>query len=184
MIGVDKKGTTRRKFIKHAAAAGVGALAFAYVRPTLTTVGVKPAFAQTTPGAEGCTPGYWKNHVEYPWPSGYWPSEAFDSVFNVPGAPSPYWTSLGGGISLLSVLKQGGGQEKALGRHAVAALLNAADDNVVYGYTVTQVIDMVNGALASGDSTTIENTKNSLAGENERNCPGGARGVDPTDDIY
>ena len=176
MIGVDKKGTTRRKFIKHAAAAGVGVLAFAYVKPTLTTVGVKPAFAQTTPGAEGCTPGYWKNHYEYPWTwAGYSPSQAFDGVFSVPGA---YSSTLGSGKSLLSVLQQGGGQEKALGRHAVAALLNASDDNIAYGYTTTLVIGMVNTALATEDDSEIEATKNLLVGENERNCPGGARAAD------
>lgn len=46
------------------------------------------------------------------------------------------------GMSLLDVLGQGGGGDKALGRHAVAALLNALSPSVDYPYTSAQVKQM------------------------------------------
>ncbi len=62
---------------------------------------------------------------------------------------------------------EGGGGEKALARHAVAALLNASK-GLDYEYTTNQVIAMVQAAYASG---LFEATKNLFAFANEINCP-------------
>ena len=69
---------------------------------------------------------------------------------------------------LLRALKQGGGGAAALGRHATAALLNAANGAVSYGFTAAQVIALVQEAFATGD---FEAAKNALEAENERGCP-------------
>jgi hypothetical protein len=49
MMDERKTGVSRRRFIKQAAAAGVGVLVGTYVRPTLKTVHIQPAFAAGTP---------------------------------------------------------------------------------------------------------------------------------------
>ena len=110
-------------------------------------------------GGEGCTPGYWKqSHHFDSWPSSYAPGDDYDTVFGVS-------SSFGG--TLLDALKRGGGKEKALGRHAVAALLNAGS-GVDYAFTEAGVIQMVQDAYSSGDFNGV---KDELATENERGCP-------------
>jgi hypothetical protein len=121
-------------------------------------------------GGEGCTPGYWKNHAgTYSWSNGgqkkpsawmgYSPLDGFDATFGV--------TSSFGG-TLIDALVRGGGGEIALGRHAVAALLNAAHSGVDYDLTAAEVISAVQAAYASGD---FEGAKNTLASLNEQGCP-------------
>ena len=70
--------------------------------------------------------------------------------------------------SLLQALKLDGGGYKALMRHAVAALLNAASSNVNYFYSEAEVIALVQDAFATGDYETV---KNLLAAQNEPGCP-------------
>lgn len=121
-------------------------------------------------GGEGCTPGYWKNHAGafshskggQKKPSAwqvYSPTDSYDGVFGVV-------SSFGG--DLIEALNRGGGGENALGRHATAALLNAAHSGVSYAFTTAQVIAIVQGAYASGDFT---GAKDQLASENEQGCP-------------
>jgi hypothetical protein len=68
---------------------------------------------------EGLTPGFWKNHAEA-WVQ-YSPDDSFNTVFGV-GPDRP----------LMKVLRTGGGGDRALGRHAVAALLNIAHPGIDY----------------------------------------------------
>ena len=111
----------------------------------------------TTPaGGEGLTPGFWKQPQHFSFWTGYTPTDSYNTVFGVNDPDSP---------TLLGALSRGGGGRKALGRHAVAALLNAAHANVDYAYTTAQVIAMVQQAYASGD---FETPKNLLAKENEK----------------
>lgn len=122
------------------------------------------------PGGEGCTPGYWKNHAgadshsnggqmkPSSW-EGFDPSDGFDATFGV--------TSSFGG-TLMEALTRGGGGEIALGRHAVAALLNAANSGVQYDLDVAGVIAVVQAAYGSGD---FEGAKDTLATLNEQGCP-------------
>src|SRR4051812_5285055 len=103
-------------------------------------------------GTQGCTPGYWKqSHHFDSWPAGIAPTDLFGPTF--------LNTSTFATMTLLAVLEQGGGGDKALGRHAVAALLNALSPGVDYPYTSAQVQWMVFTALASNDAKTIEATK-------------------------
>ena len=114
---------------------------------------------ECTADLQGCTPGYWKNIRKHgdSW-YGYSPDMLFDDVFGVDA----------GGITLLDALKRGGGGEYALGRHAVAALLDAANPDVNYTYYESQVIALVQDAFGSGD---FEPTKDLLADANEQMCP-------------
>ena len=112
------------------------------------------AYEPPPPGDEGCTPGYWKNLRKHrdDW-VGFAPTDSFSDVFGV-GPDRP----------LRRVLRTGGGGYRALYRHAVAALLNAANPNVNYAYTVQQVISMV-------DTDDPETIKDQLEAENEQGCP-------------
>jgi len=98
-------------------------------------------------GCEGLTPGYWKQpHHCDDW-SGFTPDQDYNQVFGVSDPDSP---------TLLEALQRGGGRHKALGRHSVAALLNAAHDNVEYAFTQTQIISMVQAAFATGDFNGVK----------------------------
>jgi hypothetical protein len=91
-------------------------------------------------GGEGCTPGYWKNHLEDWGPSGYSPGDIFDLVFGT-SYFSPTYT-------LDDAVNQGGGGVNRLARHGTAALLNAAHPGVNYPYSVAQVIAWVQAGIA------------------------------------
>jgi hypothetical protein len=112
-------------------------------------------------GGEGCTPGYWKQEQHFDsWPSPYYPEMQFSDVFEdaFPGQ------------TLLDVVSTGGGGLEALGRHAVAALLNGASDGVSYDLTADQVIDMFND-IYPGTEDEYEALKDIFANYNEQGCP-------------
>lgn len=110
-------------------------------------------------GGEGCTPGYWKQSQHFDsWPAGINPTDLFSAHFD-DAFP---------GMTLLSVLKQGGGGLKALGRHTVAALLNAASSGVNYDQTATDVVNDFNAVFPGGDYQT---QKDIFANLNEQGCP-------------
>jgi hypothetical protein len=118
-----------------------------------------PPPTPTPDGGEGCTPGYWKQEQHFgSWTPPYDPSDLFSSVFE-DAFP---------GMTLLQVLELGGGGLNALGRHTVAALLNAASGDVDYDMTTTEVIDAFNDVFPGGDYETL---KNELADLNEQGCP-------------
>jgi hypothetical protein len=71
-------------------------------------------------------------------------------------------------MTLLEVLEQGGGGLEALGRHTVAALLNAASPGVSYDLTVNDVIEGFNDVFPGGD---YESLKDIFEGFNEQFCP-------------
>jgi hypothetical protein len=111
-------------------------------------------------GCQGCTPGYWKNvrmHGCY-W-MGYSPDDDFDTVFGV--------DMFDPDLTLLEALNNGGGGYNALGRHAVAALLNARA-NIGFGFLEGEVINSVQLAVANGDP---ECYKDQLEKCNESYCP-------------
>ena len=110
-------------------------------------------------GGDGCTPGYWKQpHHFDSWTYPYAPDTLFSDVFE-DAFP---------GMTLLQVLRQGGGKLNALGRHTVAALLNAASLDVSYDLTVSQVIDRFNSEYPDGDYSGLKNTFEYF---NELGCP-------------
>ena len=112
---------------------------------------------------EGCTPGYWKNHTIYKnrnaWVT-YTPNQTFNSVFE----------NAFPGKTLLQVLKQGGGGLNALGRHTVAALLNAANPDVAYPLTPGQVINKFD-SVYPGSKKKYNWLKNKFENYNEAGCP-------------
>jgi hypothetical protein len=112
-------------------------------------------------GGEGCTPGFWKNH---PFPEPYTPETLFNDVFGVTIAGDE-------DLTLGEALNLGGGGENALARQAVAALLNAASDEIDFEFTVEEVIEKVQDAIASGDPEEIEDLKDEFDRENNRGCP-------------
>ena len=108
---------------------------------------------------QGCTPGYWRQQQHF----GNWSyalDASFDSTFGV--------NLFDPDITLLEAVQLGGGGVEALARHAVAALLNAANPNVTYPYSVSDVISMVQQAATTG---SYEATKNLFETANEAGCP-------------
>ena len=111
-------------------------------------------------GGEGCTPGYWKQSQHFDsYAAPYSPTTLFVDAFGVNAFP---------GMTLRDVMRQGGGGLKALGRHAVAALLNAASDDVEYDRTPAQVINSFANAYATGSYEFLKNVFESF---NEQGCP-------------
>jgi hypothetical protein len=110
--------------------------------------------------AGGCTPGYWKqpHHLDS-W-VGYLPTNSFNTVFGVTASFNP--------STLLDALWLGGGGQRALARHAVAALLNAARTDYSYTFTQAEIIAGVQSAFASGD---YEPFKDLLDRANNTGCP-------------
>jgi len=116
---------------------------------------VKPATTTNT-GGQGLTPGFWKQSQHFQFWVGYTQTDSFNAVFGVNDPDNP---------TLLGALQTGGGGYKALGRHAVAALLNAANDHINFAFTQAQVIALVQNAYTTGDFETAQNI---LAAENEK----------------
>lgn len=112
------------------------------------------------PGAEGCTPGFWKNHLSAWGATGHNPGDDFDATFGV--------DLFDPNITLQQALNLGGAGVKALARHAVAALLNASHPDVDYPLSSAQIIAAVQAAASSGD---FETTKNQFEAGNELGCP-------------
>jgi len=126
-------------------------------------------------GEEGCTPGYWKNNADkkgaVAWSPGYTPLTTLGSlgIVNTIGVdPSD--------LTMGEALYFGGGPdledwENRLLKHATAAILNAANAEVFYPWTVAEIIDEVNTALASDDEEEINGLKDELDGLNNLGCP-------------
>jgi len=103
-------------------------------------------------GDEGCTPGFWRNHLAW-WPcAGYSPDDKVNETFGCDLVADDDLT-LGEAIDAPQTYG-------VLPFHAIAALLNAACDEVDFGLSVGQVKDLA----CAGD-------KNALADENEKGCP-------------
>ncbi len=113
------------------------------------------------PTSQGCTPGYWRQVHHYGNWVNYAPSDLFDDVFGV---------SYDSDLELGDAVQLNGGQEKALFRHAVAALLNAASPLVDYPFTEGEIIASTAAAFNSGDNGIMESLKNEFADANEAGC--------------
>jgi hypothetical protein len=137
---------------------------------TPTTTETTPTTTTQPPGGEGCTPGYWKNHLSSWGPTGYSPSQALSTVFSAGGLGSL------GSSTLLEALSFKGGntlteKKQILLRAAVASLLNAAHPDVDFGASPAAVIAAVNAALSSGDADEILDLASSLDARNNGGCP-------------
>ena len=115
-------------------------------------------------GNEGCTPGYWKQSQHFDSWVGYLTTDNFDTVFGV--------NFFNPDLTLLEAVSQNGSSNPfaALGRNAVAALLNSTNPGVSYAYTTAQVIDIVQGDGAYAGLTIAQRTA-LLSTENVKGCP-------------
>jgi hypothetical protein len=115
------------------------------------------------PGDEGCTPGYWKNHVES-WQV-YAPGATLTSVFGSDALSGTLLDALGfgGGSGIV-------GAKRILLRAAAAALLNAAHSGVDYTETTGAIIDAVTDALG-GSREEMLALAASLDADNNLGCP-------------
>jgi hypothetical protein len=120
---------------------------------------VKPTTTQTM-GGQGLTPGFWKQSQHFQFWTGYTQSQNYNTVFGLTAGHNDDPS-----LTLLGALQRGGGAQNALGRHAVAALLNASNPNINFAFTPAQVIALVQNAYATGN---YEAAKNTLAAENEK----------------
>lgn len=131
----------------------------------------------TTPGDEGCTPGYWKTHSVYApgnqadsWgPTGWDADDPLTDAFSEAAAYAV------GGRTLHQALDGGGGPgaeggARILARAAVAALLNAAHPDVAYPRSEASVISDVNAAFASGNRNTMLALAAALDLDNNLGC--------------
>jgi hypothetical protein len=122
-------------------------------------------------GQIGCSHGYWKNHASSWLATGYSQQDTVGRVF----AGTIPWPAVATS-SLSEALKFGGGSGvegavKNLMRQAVAALLNAAHPDVPYPRTATEVINLVDRALASNDRQTILRLAGEFDRDNNLGCP-------------
>ena len=119
--------------------------------------------------AEGCTPGYWKTHLN-DW-VGYAPGARVDSVF----ASASVFPSLADDSLVTALGYPGGpgasGGARILLRAAVAALLNESHPDVEY--SIDGVIGLVNAALSTQDRATMISLGGILDGANNGidGCP-------------
>jgi cysteine-rich repeat protein len=120
---------------------------------------------------EGCTPGYWKNHL-FAWGmTAYTPETLVGAVFDLPTD----FASVGSS-TLLEALRFHGGPDpidaaRNLIKHATAALLNATHPDVDYMRAAADIIDDVNAAMATGDSHEMNTLKSALDDDNNSGCP-------------
>jgi hypothetical protein len=105
-----------------------------------------------TTGGEGCTPGFWRNHLSWWSCTGYSPNDKVNATFGC--------DLVGDDDLTLGTVIDAPQTYGALAFHAIAALLNASCDKVDFGLSVDEVKDLA----CAGD-------KDSLASENEMGCP-------------
>lgn len=101
---------------------------------------------------QGCTPGYWKNHLSAWSATGFAPGDDFDTTFGV--------DLFDPDITLEEGVNAKGGHENRLARHGTAALLSASHPDVSYDLTVAEVM----AAVQAGDADLLE-------ASNEQFCP-------------
>lgn len=142
---------------------------------SLTIVGVASTAQANVVGMQGCTPGYWKNHTSA-WQEAN-PGQLVKNKYSDATDFVANWT-------LLQALQGGGGPgvnggAQILARAAVAAWLNAADDNLGYPWRRAApglggrppLVETVNAAFASGDRDTMIMLAAQLDADNNLGCP-------------
>jgi hypothetical protein len=103
-------------------------------------------------GGEGCTPGFWRNHLSHWAATDYSPGDLVNDTFGC-DLVADDGVTLGEAIDAPQTYG-------ALVFHAIAGLLNATHPDVDYGLSASEVIDLA----CAGDKDTI-------AEENEEGCP-------------
>jgi hypothetical protein len=132
-------------------------------------------------GEQGCTPGFWKVQPKFEpthcWCDSYDPDDLVSEVFSIPASLGNDLQKKADGVpdTLDEALAYGGGKgvegaARNLLRSAVAAVLNACNDNVAYPMGEQAVINAVNAALATLDRGTILTLHSELDGYNNLGC--------------
>ena len=123
-------------------------------------------------GMEGCTPGYWKNHVQN-WEE-YKPTTQLQYVFTTLKNTKYAKVTLRDALSY----KGGSGVDGAtqiLLRAAAAAVLNAAHEGVGYPYrrfrAPFEIVAQVNATLTSKDRQRMLTLASTLDAANNLGCP-------------
>jgi hypothetical protein len=127
---------------------------------------------QVLASAEGCSPGFWKNHLEC-WCDDYSPDTLVAEIWGRL-AGSPY-ESFGDDTLLDALYYKGGkgltGSVRRMLRQAAAALLNGCSADVSYPVTDYFVIRLVNTALDTENPDVINDVQEIMEGWNEEGCP-------------
>ncbi len=92
---------------------------------------------------DGCTPGYWKNHMDKWGPTGLSTDDDFDATFG-----TDYFDP---DITLGEAVWARGGGVKKIARHGTSALLNASHPAVLYPAGIADVI----AAVQNGDVNAL-----------------------------
>jgi hypothetical protein len=120
---------------------------------------------------QGCTPGYWKNHT-FAWGmTAYTPETLVGAVYDLPAN----FSSLGSN-TLEEAMHWSNGRwpidrARNLIKHATAALLNATHPDVYYEWTMLQILNEVNAALATENNNTMNNLATDIDDMNNSGCP-------------
>ncbi|MGI0014437.1 MAG: DUF7507 domain-containing protein, partial [Nitrososphaera sp.] len=143
------------------------------------TAGASATCEVTPAGGEGCTPGFWKTnadkHNAVAWTPGIDPTDTVESIFSGINDADNFDSADLADDSLLKALGyQGGnnllGAAKILLRAGVAAYLNAADAEVNYPLTPSEVQDLVNDALNTNSRATMIAVAADLDANNNLGC--------------
>jgi len=124
-------------------------------------------------GTEGCTLGFWKNHLDDWGPTGFSPAQSLTGA----GFVIPAGITVPGATPLLQALEFPGGPgldgaARILLRQAVAAALNAAHPAVSYPIEpVATVIGMTNAALLTLDRGVMLFQASQFDAFNNLGCP-------------
>lgn len=114
----------------------------------------------------GCGPGFWKRPSHFAnWTAPFTPTTQVAPVLGVTPTNNP-------ALTLLGALNARGGDENALLRQAVAALLNAASPAVDYAYSVGAVLELTQRAYSD---TSFEVVEDLFEAQNSLGCPVGGR---------
>ena len=111
--------------------------------------------------SQGCTPGYWKNHTEDWAEAGLSPDQDWDTVFGV-----DYFDP---DVTLLQSMNPS--DNWVFAAHSTAALLNASHPGADYELLPSEIIQIVQDAVASGDDSEIEAAKDLFDHLNNTGCP-------------
>lgn len=119
-----------------------------------------------TTGDQGCTIGYWKNHLDAWAATGFAPGQSLVSVFgaNALGENLQQALSYPGGPGVA-------GGKRLLLRQAVGALLSAAHSGVDYPVSLGTVVSATQAALATGNRAVMLELAADFDEANNLGCP-------------
>jgi hypothetical protein len=134
------------------------------------------AASATSSGAQGCTPGYWKNHT-YNWPQAPGDGDALGRYTTTRKVSTVFANSgVHANTTLLDALSlQGGstldGARGILLRAATAAVLNADHEGLGYPLRRPVFIPLVNTALGGTSRSAMISLASRLDTANNLGCP-------------